>query len=1815
VISFPAKALALLAASAPFWSHAQEADLHLLEKEILRFEAGGTFRSAEEGVQADEDLEKLRSPSIPRAELRRMMSSYAERPSGEVAFRIARHAFLLGEPPDEVERWIGRIAQAPDGGPFVSRGLYLRGVLELKRDRTPAAAAAFAQAAAEEGNEGEVAAEATMALARISFDAGEAAAAQRLYASIPPDTRAHESSLLESAWTQVKMNRPDLAAADVHLLFALYPQSRLLPQAGYLLGEIFEGNRGLKKGMSALDQLAGRFSFEEEATHRALQAFSGKEEEILAEFDPTLGDGSVWATLPPIGRRLLEEHPTVREYLARLRSIRDEQETLKSGSSVVEASRLALTQPEAATIDGVTLLEWCNDLEREALSLPRPPEAVGAAKFDRLRQELNALRMEFQAVEQSASEIERHIPLNWDFLGGERDRQALETQRETRALIRSSRAAARELPLLSSLLDALSIRLRNQEALRSASVMKPLRREGESSGWFQNLDRLRARIVAASAERQRKFARDLPAIESLRERALADSRKETQRLLPEARAKLKGVLQSGREELTGMLTQYRWNIAEARYKYLKSIEKDFALARKNSEKDASSLDERYDPIRVPAIPPPFAPPKSETQEVRDRIVGAETFAALGDAYLREIAATVESEIRKERDRYAKYAETREHELTRERELRREQAILAYQQFSQGPNNDRIPFALYRMAQLHYERANAIGHGRKNPDYSLAIRPLERIVREYPKFPNRDSALYLLAYSQLEAGQKSRSVATFEKLVAEYPLSSLIPEVELRIGEHYFSERAFRRALPHYEAVLSRGFNYFYDKALYKLAWANYMVGKYDSAVAYFLILLDYREVLDPDLRERYIQFSEEATEYVAFSLFRSGGATAARDLFQNVGWKPYALAVLQRMGKIFIDRARFNDALEVYNLALERYATSPGTPDLFENRIKLLERLGRSAEGIAEKRRVLLAFRPSSPWRQINRDDREALLGADRLLDRVTYSLATEYDAHSAESKNRADRKEAMSLYRDVIARNPDSEESYRAHFRLAQIALLEGSSGEAVAEYDAVIRSGRHSEHFSEALYGIVAAREKTISDRGGLDRVVAKAAPAVPSEAVDLIRAVDNFVGRAPGDPRAAEALYRSGFVADQIGKREDARARYLRVFREYPASPWSEPALLAAVDSAVAAEKWEEASSLTSPAIAKERKLSEATASRLLKLREGANFKMAEQGDPSSPPEKKIEAYLRFRESFPASELAPKALFNAFVVAKQASMFDRGDAALRLLASAYPRSAEARRANYERALLLDALFEIDAAIAEYRASLSSALLPPKDSESALLRLIELLPYSGKPAKKDAEILAETRRLADPLRAETEFLSAASLEREGRPEEAAAIRASLAKRAGAPFRERMKAAAEMSRISWNNGDAAAARAWEEQTEELGRLLRKGDRGEVVLTLAMSRSARIGYERELLARSRIDGRSLRSLETTFRKKASSLAKLETAVLDLLKLHSVRAGASALHDLGLAYADFSEELKKLSPPNGSTPDEGAEFQRTLLSLTRPLDDKSKQAFEKSLELLAGERLVEPFADDLLRRLGRKEASVPTFWVGPSIPSPEDFFPSAIKIPPRDFWRPSLRQEASRALREELLARPGDTDLLLRLALFQIYEGRRDDFARSLAILETRLPADSLRRLRDLDRALRGEAVAEKEALDTARALLRASPASTRSHRAFAAALEKGGEKSKARFVLARALQIDPQDPLVASDYARLLDSPQDVPLRSSLLKKASESGHPESLANWGTSAFRTGRGETAIREWKEAFAASGGWLEKVGEMLRAAEPKKGGGTE
>ncbi|HTV78984.1 MAG TPA: tetratricopeptide repeat protein, partial [Steroidobacteraceae bacterium] len=86
----------------------------------------------------------------------------------------------------------------------------------------------------------------------------------------------------------------------------------------------------------------------------------------------------------------------------------------------------------------------------------------------------------------------------------------------------------------------------------------------------------------------------------------------------------------------------------------------------------------------------------------------------------------------------------------------------------------------------------------------AIRLYTLLLKAYPNYERNDQVLYQMARAYEAISKPDQALATLDQLIARYPNTPMLDEVQFRRGELLFSAMDYRQATTAYAAVIKRG---------------------------------------------------------------------------------------------------------------------------------------------------------------------------------------------------------------------------------------------------------------------------------------------------------------------------------------------------------------------------------------------------------------------------------------------------------------------------------------------------------------------------------------------------------------------------------------------------------------------------------------------------------------------------------------------------------------------------------------------------------------------------------------------------------------------------------------------------------------------------------------------------------------------------------------------------------------------------------------------------------------------------------------------------
>jgi TolA-binding protein len=404
-------------------------------------------------------------------------------------------------------------------------------------------------------------------------------------------------------------------------------------------------------------------------------------------------------------------------------------------------------------------------------------------------------------------------------------------------------------------------------------------------------------------------------------------------------------------------------------------------------------------------------------------------------------------------------------------------------------------AMRRLADLELEAGEAAQLAENAgavefESYDNAVGLFHALLDKYPDYERNDSVLYQLARAYEIAGETDDALRVLNDLVARYPETPLIDEVQFRRGEMLFLRKQYNDAEIAYSHVVQSGdSSRFYEQSLYKLGWSQFKLAWHEDSLDPFFTLLQ-RKIGDIELQDgedRLAALSradrelvEDTFRVLSIGFSYMGGAESITDFFASNGAPEYAYVVYMNLGDLYLEKERYQDAAETYEAFVAQDPNHRKAPLLQVEVIEAYKRGGFPTLVLEGKKDFVERYGMDQPfWQRNLREDNPAV---EASLKENLNDLAQYYHAEAQTNKSQADYQEAAKWYRKRLAYFPGEADSAQTNFLLAEILFESGDYAAATDEYERTAYAYPMHEQSAEAAYAAVLSyREHEATLSGG--------------------------------------------------------------------------------------------------------------------------------------------------------------------------------------------------------------------------------------------------------------------------------------------------------------------------------------------------------------------------------------------------------------------------------------------------------------------------------------------------------------------------------------------------------------------------------------------------------------------------------------------------------------------------------------------------------------------------------------------------------------
>jgi cellulose synthase operon protein C len=367
-------------------------------------------------------------------------------------------------------------------------------------------------------------------------------------------------------------------------------------------------------------------------------------------------------------------------------------------------------------------------------------------------------------------------------------------------------------------------------------------------------------------------------------------------------------------------------------------------------------------------------------------------------------------------------------------------------------------ALRRLADLNMEA----GEGdRMSGEATLidaqgaeAIKLYGSLLKSYPDYPRNDQVLYQLARAYETTGQPEKALATLDDILRKYPRSPQLDEVQFRRGELLFSAREYRAAQDAYGYVVNHGDkSSFLTQSLYKHGWSLFKQGLNDESLPSFAGVLDrtmlskttHKLIAADKLPRAARELSDDTLRVMAVTFSYNEDSVGAIDKFISAHDNPaYAPIIYSRLGDLYVEKERFQDAAAVYRAFATREPNSEFSPGLSMQAIDAYRKGGFTELVLEGKREYVALYNYGTPfWNGRNKADYPNIA---KELKTNLKDVATYFHAEAQKTKKVDQYREAARWYRTYLESFPDDPESFGTNYLLSE-TLYESQDYHGAAE------------------------------------------------------------------------------------------------------------------------------------------------------------------------------------------------------------------------------------------------------------------------------------------------------------------------------------------------------------------------------------------------------------------------------------------------------------------------------------------------------------------------------------------------------------------------------------------------------------------------------------------------------------------------------------------------------------------------------------------------------------------------------------------------
>lgn len=838
----------------------------------------------------------------------------------------------------------------------------------------------------------------------------------------------------------------------------------------------------------------------------------------------------------------------------------------------------------------------------------------------------------------------------------------------------------------------------------------------------------------------------------------------------------------------------------------------------------------------------------------------------------------------------------------------------------------------------------------------------KLVTAYPTDSRTDAALYSLAKTLGRMGNEN-AVLYFNQLIKNHPKSRFIPSAYLALGEYYFDHQNVPMAMQNYKAAMKYKDDRVYPYAVYKLGWSHFNSAVKDEkqyaentekALAAFKLVVRLTESKNQDFGR--MNLKKEAIKDLVMVWAETERVQEAWEYFSRRNEKEAFYDVLERLGNIYVDQGKNQNAVDIYTRLLREAPTRANNPDIYVKLVKINDEQGNLAGVVETLSAMNRLYVKGGAWTTANAKTPDVVKSAFETTERNTHRYGALFHARGQKQKKDEYLKSAAKIYQIYLASFPKNENVYEIRYYLADILYFFKQYEEASAEYTKVAnerpKDGKYLK--DSALNAVVAINELDGAQKYAKLPPAGKVEKPIPLPSVKekLIKVIDNYARLLPKETAGHPMRFTAAQTYFEYGHYDEAIKRFEKLGYQIPETKQGKLAIQIILTYHAEKKNWDAVITSSRRYLKSEKLIAGGLKDTINNALKNGVFQRALDLEKAKQYDKAAQMFLAYQKEFSDDKNGDRALFNASLNFYKIAKVDEALEAGNLLLKTYPKSDLIPNVALNMAQTYESLADFENAAKYYR---DFAVRYPEDKNASGALYNSATLFKGLNKFDASEKLYERFIASYPKHeAHADALKELAVlnERKKNFDQAVRYWDRYAQATASDVDQSLYAKAKVAQIHYEFGDKNKG---DKEVRSLQRTLMAKNgpnafEARRIIAELMFRDIEGGYSKF----RDIKIKSADSIQKDVKNKQSRLVDLANQYERLIEIGNGEYTVAALYRLGELHENFSNELFNAPAPHKANQVELDQYRSSIEKVAFPLKEESlkfyEAAYKRSIEV-------------------------------------------------------------------------------------------------------------------------------------------------------------------------------------------------------------------------------------------------------------------------